>query len=71
MTTMVEKSGIEFVYTNHMGLKTKRFVIPIRLEYGTNPHIKTQTWLLHAYDLVKNAERAFVLEHIEGFSVTQ
>lgn len=56
---------IRFVYKNWQGSIAERTAQVISLVYGvTEWHLEPQ-WLLHAYDLDKNAERLFALRDIE------
>jgi hypothetical protein len=46
-------------YTNHRGERALRHVIPDYLWWGTTDWHPQEGWLLHAFDLDKNAERDF------------
>lgn len=55
---------LQFTYTNYKGEVAVRNIIPSRIEYGLNPNITAPTWLLYGFDLEKQGERAFVVEHM-------
>jgi predicted DNA-binding transcriptional regulator YafY len=58
-----------FTYTNHRGETSVRHVIPKSIRFGTTPD-HTDTWLLNAFDLDRNATRTFDLSKMVKGSET-
>lgn len=54
----------KFAYLNHRGRTSQRRVTPLRFYYGSTTYYPEPQWLLHAYDLDKNAIRDFALNRM-------
>ncbi len=55
---------IKILYTNWKGKTCIRYILPIKLWYGSTKWHKQESWLLQAMDLEKNAKRDFVMKDI-------
>lgn len=62
---------VEMIYTNWRGEKAARRIIPIRLFFGATEWHPEEQWLLEAYDLEKQAMRAFAMKQIEQWQAAQ
>jgi predicted DNA-binding transcriptional regulator YafY len=58
---------ITFTYKNYRGEISVRFVRPIMLSFGTTKYHLEPQWLLHAWDLNKEAERTFAMKDIKDW----
>lgn len=56
-----------FGYTNHRGEHAIRLVRPIIISHTSNEYHPEQQWILHAFDVDKNALRTFAMRHIIGW----
>lgn len=65
---ITEKDVVKIIYTNYRGEKSERTIKPISIWFGSTEWHTDEQWLLHAYDLEKNAERDFAMKDIERWS---
>ena len=65
---VTEKDVIKIIYTNYRGEKDERIIKPISIWFGSTEWHPDEQWLLHAYDLEKNAERDFAMKDIERWA---
>lgn len=56
-------------YTNHRGETAVRTIIPARLEFAANVWHQTPQWLLHAWDVEKDAARTFALKDVLAWGI--
>ncbi len=64
---MENKKIVEIVYTNWKGVTATRHIIPKDIFFGsTEWHTEVQ-WLLNAFDVDKQADRAFALKDIKSW----
>lgn len=54
----------KFSYNNYRGEKSRRTVLPLRLEFGQSVYYTEPQWLLRCFDYDKNEERSFALNRI-------
>lgn len=55
------RMAIFFTYTNYRGETAVRHVQPIKLFWGNTEYHTEMQWILHGYDLNKDATRDFAL----------
>lgn len=53
---------LELVYTNHRSETARRRIIPGYIYLGTTEHHSQTQWLLHCFDVDKNASRDFAIK---------
>lgn len=71
---MTTQNAVTFTYKNYRGATSVRLVRPIMVSFGTTGFHPEPQWLLHAWDLNKEAERTFAIKDIkdwEGVSISQ
>ncbi len=51
-------------YTNYLGTRSLRLIVPISLRFGVNEWHTEPQWLLLAFDLDRQAEREFAVADI-------
>jgi predicted DNA-binding transcriptional regulator YafY len=61
------KTDVTFTYTNYCGKTATRLVRPIMVAFGSNAFHPEPQWLLHAWDLHKEAERTFAMKDIKDW----
>jgi predicted DNA-binding transcriptional regulator YafY len=59
------KTEVTFTYKNYRGETSVRLVRPIMVSFGTTAFHQESQWLLHAWDLNKDAERTFAMKDIK------
>lgn len=59
---------VEIDYTNWKGVRSRRRIIPIGLQYGSNEFHKESQWLLQAYDTLKGESRTFAMAGIHSWN---
>ena len=64
-----EKQKIKILYTNWKGKTSYRNIIPKSIEFKSTEWHKEEQWILNAFDIDKNADRAFALKDIKEWSV--
>lgn len=64
----MENKIVEIVYTNWKGITSTRHIIPIEIFFGSTEWHKEEQWLLNAFDVDKQANRAFALKDIKSWS---
>ena len=62
---MESKKIVEIVYTNWKGVTAIRHIIPKDIFFGSTEWHKEEQWLLNAFDIDKQADRAFALKDIK------
>ncbi|HMH95650.1 MAG TPA: hypothetical protein VK577_03605 [Bradyrhizobium sp.] len=67
MKTDMWKAEVTFTYTNHRGVTGIRLVRPIMIAFGANQYHPEPQWLLHGWDLNKQAERTFAIKDIKDW----
>lgn len=60
----MRSNEVTFVYRNWRGDVRERTVIPLDIEFTTNPHHDGPQWFLNAWDGEKDARRSFAIEDI-------
>lgn len=61
------KNKVTFTYKNYRGETSVRLVRPIMMSFGTTGFHPEPQWLLHAWDLNKEAERTFAMKDIKDW----
>lgn len=61
------QTEVTFTYKNHRGETSVRLVRPIMVAFGCNNFQPGPQWLLHAWDLNKDAERTFAKKDIKDW----
>jgi len=61
------KTEVTFTYKNHRGETSVRLVRPIMIAFGATEFHPEPQWLLHGWDLNKEAERTFAMNDIFGW----
>lgn len=64
---MEDKKIVEIVYTNWKGVTATRHIIPKDIFFGSTEWHKEEQWLLNAFDVDKQAARAFALKDIQSW----
>lgn len=65
--TVNDSMEVRIRYTNHRGQTKDRRIIPEKIEFEmTQWHPKAQ-WILHAFDIDKNAKRSFALNDVQSW----
>lgn len=67
----MNNTALEIVYKNYKGKISKRRIIPQKIEFGLTPNISEPEWLMWAYDLDKEGNRAFVIRNIQSTNPTR
>lgn len=62
MALAPEDPPIDVVYKNHRGETAVRSIIPLRVFYGQTDFHREPQWLLHCYDVDREAERTYALQ---------
>lgn len=65
-TEPTEADPLVFTYTNHRGETAERSIVPRRVVWGSTEWHPEPQWLLWAFDLDREAERAFPLRALVG-----
>lgn len=58
---------VKFDYTNYIGQISVRYVVPIKIEYGSTEWDPEEQWLLTGWDTIKDAERTFAMKDIRNW----
>ncbi len=58
---------VTIVYTNYKGVTATREILPIEIFFGHTDWHKEDQWLLHAFDIGKQAERTFAIKDIKAW----
>ena len=58
---------IRMIYQNYRGEVSERRVVPRRIRFGATEYHPKLQWLMDAFDLDRNEERAFALCDIKHF----
>ena len=58
---------VEIVYTNWKGVTSIRHIIPKDIFFGSTEWHKEEQWLMNAFDVDKQANRAFALKDIKSW----
>ena len=66
---MMTSVRVTFTYKNHRGETSTRLVVPIMIAFGTTMFHSKPQWLLHAWDVNKEAERTFAMKDIKDWEV--
>jgi predicted DNA-binding transcriptional regulator YafY len=61
------KTEVTFTYKNYRGETSVRLVRPIMVSFGTTGFHSEPQWLLHGWDLNKDAERTFAMKDIKDW----
>lgn len=61
------KTDVTFTYKNYRGETSVRLVQPIMISFGTTIFYPERQWLLHAWDINKEAERTFAMKDIKDW----
>lgn len=61
-------TAVTFTYKNHHGVTSVRLVNPVMIAFGSNEYHPEPQWLLHGYDLNKEAERTFAMNDIKDWN---
>jgi predicted DNA-binding transcriptional regulator YafY len=59
---------VEIDYTNWRGERGKRWIVPNRIAFESSQWHPEAQWVLHAYDVEKNAERSFAMKDIHDWT---
>lgn len=62
------KTEVTFIYKNYRGEISVRLVRPIMVAFGATSFHPEPQWLLHAWDMKKDAERTFAMKDIGDWS---
>lgn len=62
---------IYVIYRNWRGEVDLRHIVPQYIEWGTTEHHESPCWLLTVFDLDKDAQRTFAMNHILIFGVAE
>jgi predicted DNA-binding transcriptional regulator YafY len=71
MQVLLPGTRINFEYFNHRNVVERRDVIFKGLDYGENEWYPEPQWFMRCYDMVRNADRSFALDRIDGFAVVE
>lgn len=58
------KAAVNIVYTNYRGETRSRRIVPSKIEFMSTPHHPEAQWILHAFDVEKQAQRSFAMKDI-------
>jgi predicted DNA-binding transcriptional regulator YafY len=61
------KTEVTFTYKNYRGETSVRLVRPVMVSFGTTGFHPEPQWLLHAWDVNKDAERTFAMKDIRDW----
>lgn len=61
------KTEVTFTYKNYRGETSVRLVRPITIAFGQNGFHPEPQWLMHGWDLNKDAERTFAMKDIQDW----
>ena len=61
------KTEVTFTYKNHKGVTSLRLVRPIMIAFGSTEFHPEPQWLLHGWDLHKQAERTYAIQDIKDW----
>ena len=64
---MDNKKIVQIVYKNWKGITATRCIIPNDIFSGSTEWHKEEQWLLNAFDIDKQASRAFALKDIKSW----
>ena len=64
---MIKMAEVTFTYKNHRGETSIRLVRPIMIAFGATEFHPDPQWLLHGWDLNKEAERTFAMKDIKDW----
>ena len=67
---MPDLNAVTFTYKNYRDEISIRLVKPIMIAFGMTSFHREPQWLLHAWDLNKEAERTFAMKDIEDWEPT-
>ena len=60
-------NSVTFTYKNHRGETSVRLVCPIMIAFGSNEYHPDPQWLLHGWDIQKEAERTYAMKNIKDW----
>ncbi len=63
----MDKKIVSIVYTNWKGVTSERNIIPKNIFWGSTEWHKEEQWLLNAFDVDKQEDRAFALKDITSW----
>jgi predicted DNA-binding transcriptional regulator YafY len=66
---VMEASPLRIWYTNHRGERAERNIIPRKIVWGSTRWHPQPQWILHAWDLDRQAERSFAVKDFGGSAV--
>ena len=66
---MEENKKVKILYTNWKGETKYRNIIPKSIEFKSTQWHKEEQWILNAFDVDKNANRAFAIKDIKEWLV--
>lgn len=61
------KTEVTFTYKNYRGEISVRLVRPIMISFGATGFHPEPQWLLHGWDINKDAERTFAMKDIKDW----
>lgn len=59
---------VKIIYTNHHGATAERLIEPDHIQFTVTPYYPTSRWVLHAFDVSKNARRSFDMAKIQQWT---
>lgn len=68
--TRPAKTEVTFTYKNYRGETSVRLVRPIMVSFGATGFHPEPQWLLHGWDVQKDAERTFAMKDIADWEAT-
>ena len=68
MASYDKETHVTIKYTNHRGETQDRNIRPQNIEYGVSQWHRKPQWILHAWDIDKNAQRSFAMVDIQQWT---
>ena len=62
------KTTVTFTYRNYRGEISVRLMRPIMVAFGANGFHPEPQWLLHGWDINRDAERTFAMKDISDWA---
>lgn len=63
----IDAAIVTIDYTNYKGERRKRRIMPMDIEFRVTPHHTTPQWILHAWDIEKDARRSYAMKDIHSW----
>lgn len=63
----IDAAVVTIDYTNYKGERRKRKIMPMDIEFRATPDHPTPQWILHAWDIEKDARRSFAMKDIHSW----